>query len=67
MKEKFLKRYKAVINNYFSTKGTREDHRAALYVMNEYESILEEEFGMTHEEVKEIYNELCAEHYFKEG
>lgn len=65
MKDRFIKRYRDNILAYFSYKGTGEGHRAILYVMNEYERILEEEFEMTHEEVRAIYNNMYKDYYME--
>lgn len=65
MKDKFIKRYRDKIHAYFSYKGTGEGRRAILYVISEYERILEEEFNMTHEEVRSIYDEMYANCYME--
>lgn len=65
MKEKFIERYKNTIRAYFEYPGTGEGHRAILYVMNEYEKILQEEFNMTNSETRAIYDELYN-HYYME-
>lgn len=64
MKERFIQRYKDKIKEYLCYHGTGEGHRAIMYVMDEYGKILEEEFGIAHEEVREIYDRLYNEHYF---
>ena len=66
MKERFIERYKNTILSYFNYKGSGEGKRAIIYVMNEYENILQEEFGLTHEEVRCIYNELYDKQYIME-
>lgn len=66
MKERFIQRYKDKVNAYFNYTMTGEGHRAIMYVISEYEAILQDEFGMSHEEVREIYDELYKQHYFKE-
>ena len=66
MKERFIQRYKDKVNAYFNYSMTGEGHRAIMYVMNEYEAILQDEFGVSHDEVREIYDKLYAKHYFKE-
>ena len=67
MKEKFIKRYVSAIHNYFSYQPNGEGKRAWLYVMQEYELILKEEFGMKHEEIRKIYDTQYNEYYFKKG
>jgi hypothetical protein len=65
MKDKFIGRYKAAVINYFN--ATDNDGRMVRsYVFAEYEKILEEEFGMSHEEVRKIYDELYIQKYGKE-
>lgn len=66
MKDKFIKRYKDKLHAYFSYGDIGEGHRAIMYVVSEYERILEEEFNMTHDEVRAIYDEMYA-NYFMEG
>lgn len=63
MRDRFIKRYRDNILAYFSYKGTGEGRRAILYVMSEYERILEEEFNLTHEEVRSIYDEMYSDYY----
>ena len=58
MKEIFLQRYKDALMAYYSYPGSGEGHRARMYVVNEYQKIMMEEFGMDYEEVKQIYDEL---------
>ena len=67
MKERFIKRYKDAVMKYFNTgAGDPDSSMIRNYIVNEYEQILEEEFGMKHEEVHAIYNELYIERYAKE-
>lgn len=67
MKERFIKRYKDAIMKYFNTgAGDPDGSMIRNYIVNEYEHILEEEFGMKHEEAHAIYNELYIERYAKE-
>ena len=58
MKEKFLQRYKDAVMAYFNYPGSGEGHREKLYIADEYEKIMIEEFEMTHEELRQIYHEL---------
>ena len=73
MKERFIQRYKNAIKDYFEYPGNGEGKRAKLYILNEYEKILEEEFNMTHLATRELYDKLyweCIEPYLnskKEG
>lgn len=67
MKERFIQRYKDAIIKYFNASSSDTDGRMIKnYIVSEYENILEEEFGMKHEEVHAIYNELYIERYAKE-
>lgn len=66
-KERFIQRYKDSVNEYFNHNGTGEGNRALLYVSQEYEMILQDEYGVTHEEIREIYDGLYKQHYFKEA
>lgn len=66
MKERFIQRYKDALNKYFNTgKGDPDGRLIWNYIVSEYEHILEEEFGMSHEEVREIYDELYKQRYGK--
>lgn len=66
MKERFIERYKTVINKYFDTSGADRDGRLIRnFIVDEYQKILEEEFEMSHKEVRDIYNELYNERYGK--
>lgn len=66
MKEKFIQRYKDAINKYFNTYSGDSDGRLIRnYIISEYGNILREEFGMTHEETREIYDEMYANHYME--
>lgn len=62
-KERFINRYKNTIDAYFNYPGNGEGHRAILYVMEEYQRILEEEFDMSYEEVRAIYDEKYDKKY----
>jgi len=67
MKERFIKRYVSAIHNYFSYQPNGEGKRGWLYVLQEYELVLTEEFGMTYEEIRKIYDHEYNEYYFKKG
>ena len=67
MKERFIQRFKKSINKYFNTgKGDPDARLIRNYIISEYEHILEEEFGMSHDETRAIYDELYRQYYGKE-
>jgi len=65
MKNIFIERYEDAIERYFSCNGDYYTRSARIEVVSEYERILKEVFKMTDKEVKEIYNKMYADHYFK--
>ena len=58
MKEKFIKRYKEAVLNYFYYNGDREGELIRNYIVGEYEKILNEEFDISKQEIREMYDEL---------
>ena len=64
MKERFIERYKEAINKYFNAFDS-DGRMIRNYIVSEYEHILEEEFEMKHEEVREVYDELYKQRYGK--
>ena len=65
-KERFIQRYKDSVNNYLDHNNSDEGNRALLYISQEYEMILQDEFKVSHEEIRAIYDELYWKHYGKE-
>lgn len=66
MKERFIGRYKAAVINYFNACDS-DERLVKSYIFAEYERILEEEFGMSHDEVRDIYDKLYWQKYGKEA
>ncbi len=65
MKEKFIKRYMDSINEYFRYTLSDDGKLVRYYIMGEYEKILHEEFDMSNEDTRNIYNSIYAGYYFK--
>lgn len=63
MKEIFLNRYKEAIREYFNYSGSGEAKRKRLYILDEYERILNEVFGVLKQDTRTIYEKLYFECY----
>lgn len=59
----FITRYKNAIREYFGYRGDDEGRTIKNYIMTEYEKILEEEFDMKEEDIRNIYNSMYKEFY----
>ncbi len=65
IQEAFIRRYINAIRKYFDAPGCDRDGRMIRNsIIDEYQKILIEEFGMTQDEVSEIYQKEYAAKYF---
>lgn len=60
MRDKFIKRYKQAVRDYFDTvKKSDPEIRLIKYeIVREYERILQEVFAVSHSEIEKAYEEI---------